>query len=310
MDVIAVLCSDLHIQMKPPVARSAEDDWPGKMEQYFTELRAVCEHHGAPLVVAGDIFDRWNAPPEAIMFAMRVLPPKTYAIPGQHDLPNHDYKAMDRSAYGVLKETGVITDLEPGVRPYLRPDLQLHPFPWGYPIKPLSQQNTPKGDRVHLAVAHKYIWKKGAGYPGAPKEARVGNLRKQLRGYDAAVFGDNHKGFLIKGGKNGPSVLNCGGFMCRRIDERAYQPRIGLLHRNGSITEYLTNRNDDKFIDVDELGELASRGLDMTKFIGSLSELGSEGIDYLEAVRRYLDDNNITGRIKELVLEATHGGQR
>ena len=31
--VLAILCSDLHLQMKPPVARSAEPDWFAAMRR-------------------------------------------------------------------------------------------------------------------------------------------------------------------------------------------------------------------------------------------------------------------------------------
>ena len=42
-----------------------------------------------------------------ISFAIRELP-SCYAIPGQHDLPNHSYTDIQRSAYWVLVEAGII----------------------------------------------------------------------------------------------------------------------------------------------------------------------------------------------------------
>jgi len=132
-NVIAILCSDIHLCHTPPVARSAEPDWYVAMERQLDELRAVAEQHGAPIVCAGDIFDRWNSPPELINFAIQSSP-KMHSIPGQHDLPHHRYEDMQRSAYWTLVAAGVLTDL--GTVPKVVSNwLAVHPFPWGFPIK-------------------------------------------------------------------------------------------------------------------------------------------------------------------------------
>ena len=112
MDVIAVLCSDIHLSLKCPVARSAEPNWLEATKRSLDELRSVAEEHNAHVVVAGDIFDRWNSPPEIINFAIENLP-NCYAIPGQHDLPNHRYEEIERSAYYTLIKAGIIENLNP-----------------------------------------------------------------------------------------------------------------------------------------------------------------------------------------------------
>lgn len=316
--VVAILCSDIHLQLRPPVARSVEDDWFEAMRRPMRQVRDLQQRHECPVLIAGDIFDRWNAPPEVINFAIDELPDRVYAIPGQHDLPHHDYNARHRSAYGTLAKAGRIVDLEAGMRhPIPGTNIMVSPFPWGVPIETVDPeaaefQNPDYDwlhvaqnldyDWLHVALIHRYVWKTDCGYPGAPKEAKLGAFKKVLTGYAAAVFGDNHKGFHVE---RGPvNVLNCGGFMRRKIDEVSYEPHVGLLFEDGLIDRVALDCSEDEFIDVAEATAVVERALEMGEFVAELSALGKEGLDFLEAVKRFLDNNHITGRIREIALAA------
>ena len=110
-EVIAIVCSDIHLSHKPPLARSGEPDWYVAMARPLNELRGLHSDYGVPVVIAGDIFDRWNSPPELIRFALDNLPKGAWVIPGQHDLPYHDYGALNRSALGVLIKADWVPNL-------------------------------------------------------------------------------------------------------------------------------------------------------------------------------------------------------
>lgn len=173
------------------------------MAGYLGQLRGLSEGHGTPgnplpVICAGDIFDRYNAGPELINFALAYLP-RMYAIPGQHDLPHHSYEDIRKSAYWTLVEAGKILNLEPG-KPVGVGVMQLWGFPWGTPVEPCPE--TPHLG-IDVAVVHQYVWMKEHGYPGAPEENRVKNFLGKIVGYDAVVVGDNHKGFKAH------QILNC-----------------------------------------------------------------------------------------------------
>ena len=109
--IVAIVCADIHLSSKAPVWRSNEPDWFAAMLKPLKQLVQLQAELECPVLIAGDIFDRWNASPELINFAMKYLPiVDTYAIPGQHDLPLHNYEDMEKSAYGVLKRAGTIDD--------------------------------------------------------------------------------------------------------------------------------------------------------------------------------------------------------
>lgn len=267
------------------------------------DLADIGVGESVPVICAGDIFDRWNPPPELINFALKHLPQGMITVPGQHDLPNHRIDQMNRCAYGVLVEAGKIKDISGSVYTGDSFGFAAYGFGWGEEIEPLLEKGRDK-DRnkaiIHLAVIHKYCWTADKKYPGAPEEANLQCFAKSLRGYDAAVFGDNHLGFTAKAGAC--NVINCGGFIRRKSDEIKYTPMVGLLMSDGTIKRHKLDTTDDKFHEAAADVELAT--LDMQKFIKELEGLGEEGLNFREAVENHLRKEKLSTHVKEIILSA------
>jgi len=265
-------------------------------------VRGEAEEYDIPVIVAGDIFDVWKSPPELVNFVIRLfrgLP--VYAIPGQHDLPNHVYDDMHRSSYGTLVEAGAIENVHT-CNSHI-PGVVMWPCPWGFEIKPVERI----AGSINLLVAHKYVWTAGHKYPGAPEEASLAGLKKQLEGYDAAVFGDNHKQFLAKAGRC--NVLNCGTFIPRKSDERAYKPCYGLLMSDGSIKQLFIDTSQDKWLEPEE-GETADEPMNLTGLIDDFESLGGDALNFVEVLERCMESNATDGDVKKLVLKALDEGRR
>lgn len=308
---IAVLCSDLHFSHRPPVARSAEPDWYAAMERQWNQVREVAEKEQIPVVIAGDLFDNWKSPPELVNFVIRLFRGLSiYAIPGQHDLPNHVYEDMHRSSYGTLIEAGVMEDVSDRiVETEVGLFLRVVGFPWGREIKALKMgEDFPKDSCLLVSVCHRYIWTtEKTCYPGAPAEQNLAVLKKQLEGYDAAVFGDNHKGFLTQSGKC--NVLNCGGFMPRKSDERTYKPRVGLLTDDGEIDQVFLDISKDKWIDPEDEAELICRQFDLSGLVGDFENLGADALDFADALVRMMDKNGTDESVRQKVVAALQKGR-
>ena len=130
-EVIAIEVADLHLSHRGPSNRTAKPDWYEIMAYYLDQLTALqIKYDHCPIVVAGDFLDHWNQPPELINFLIDELPENIYGIPGQHDLPNHSYDHIHRSAYWTLVEAGKINDIKYPNR-MIVPDqnLALYSFP-------------------------------------------------------------------------------------------------------------------------------------------------------------------------------------
>jgi len=304
MGVLAVLCSDLHFSHNAPTARSAEPSWYVAMERAWYQVRVAAQDFKCPIVIAGDIFDNWRSPPELITFAIKLFRGwDVYTIPGQHDLPNHVYQDAYRSAYGTLIEAGAVKDIPAG-ECWNLDGLALWSFPWGFEIEPVCMPNP---EYIHLAVVHRYIWVNNCKYPGAPEEAKVGVFKKQLEGYNAAVFGDNHKGFLAVAGKC--EVLNCGGLMSRKSDERNYQPHYGLLFDDGTIERVPLDISQDKWVDPEDVTALVDESLNMGGLISELEHLGGDTLNFIEVLTRYVEKNKISPEVGRLIADALDKGR-
>ena len=309
MNVVALLVADIHLSEKSPVARSVESDWFAAMKRPLDELRSLQEKYNAPILCSGDVFDKWRSSPELINFAITNLP-KMHAVPGQHDLPHHRYEDVRKSAYWTLVETGNIENLIPLVHggPFCghsigdKGSVVVFASPWGCEVTPISVNGNNTLPPVAVALIHKFIYTKSTGYTGAPKTERVSGYREQLRGYDVAVFGDNHHGFSAKSGDC--VVYNCGTLFRRSISEVDYRPRVGLLHDDGTVEKHYLDTLEDKWITEKEV--LADT-IDVEEFLASLGDLQVDSLDFREAVCRRLDVDDVVDPVREVVMEIFEG---
>lgn len=304
--VVAVVCSDLHLSHLPPIARSVEPDWYIAMARPLRELKRLAEKYNAPVICAGDVFDDgWRAnkcPPELINFALDNLP-DMYAICGQHDTFHHRLEDIKRSAFWTLVKSEKLTYLEPGkpVEVMGRCPIRLYGFPWGIPITPLKQ---PHDMFIEVAVVHAYIWRKGKGFIGAPEEQRLSKYLPKLVGYDVAVVGDNHISWesAPKTDKFGSFVFNVGGFQRRRVDEKDHRPRLGLLHDDGTITSYYLKTDKDRFVEDEESPKGTSLLDGAEDFLDELRGLTDAAISFQDAVRKWMDKENVSDGVRKAIL--------
>jgi hypothetical protein len=295
---LAALISDVHLSHRPPLVRTAEDDWYNAMARPLNEVGEICRKKDIPLVIAGDIFHTYNPPPQLVNFAIDVIPRPAFAIPGQHDLPNHRYDDKHRSAYWTLMQTRGISNLGPGL-PWHDDGLILYGFPWGFPITPCTDH--PQAFTTRLAVCHRYIWGKGTGHPDANESDHISKVSGVLATYDAAVFGDNHTHFM-KG-----NVLNCGCLIRRRADEIAFEPRVGLLRASGKIDLVkLESGKHDKFITAtDAIARIVEAGdHNIEEFMEQLMDVEDAGTDFCEAIRRFMNSNGVSDRVRKIITDS------
>ncbi len=299
-EVSFIACSDIHLSEKAPVARSAEPDWLGVQARYLRQLSDAASFHGVPVVIAGDIFDRYNPSPTLINFALKHLP-KCYAVPGQHDLPNHCYEDIGKSAYWTLVEAGKIVDLK-HKEPLEVGNIRLHGFPFGCELE--APVVPPHTLLTEIAVVHRYVWMGTHCYEGADQKYRVKKTLPMLRGYDVAVFGDNHKGFCHQ--KSDTTIINCGGFVRRKSDEKEYMPSFYLVYGDWKITVEHLKTTGDKFLADEELLEVLGE-VKMTGLLRELEALGDAVCNFNEVVKRILEQKKVSEGARRMVIQALEG---
>lgn len=308
-EVVTIVCSDIHITATPPIARSTEKNWLLAQEGYLTQLWDLVEKHNvARVVYVGDIFHKWNAPPEAINFAIRNLPPGI-AVPGQHDLPYHRYEDVERSAYWTLVEAGTVIDLGLYGSFLIRKsggNFLFTGFPWGIEItRPPASPGC-----IQVLVNHQYVWSDETNsYPGVEMDKSKGfikHLSKALEGYNIAVFGDNHKGW--EGVYPSPNeifyktVYNCGALIPRNADERHYKPSVGLLYTDSSIKRFYLDTSKDVWADEKVDPDFIHKDK-FLQFLDTLENITDSTTDFYEVILRSLN-NDVSKNVKELILKA------
>lgn len=271
------------------------------MSRTIRQLRQLQRKHKRSVILcAGDLFDRWNAPPEVINWALENLP-RMYAIPGNHDLPEHREDLEHRSAYGTLaRSNGLITDLSTAKTPMaLANGLVLYAAPFDGEIP--EREHYPSdglGITLHVLLIHRYLWVPGRGYHQAPKEARLGKVAKTLSEFDVVVVGDNHVAF-DRTLKSGTRVINCGTLMRRRSDEASYEPRVGLIHESGNTTTHQLSIKNEILTALEDVPE--DEGF--TGFVDKLAELEASGLSFREALVIALKDKKVSKLVREIGQE-------
>jgi len=293
---IAIFISDLHLSLTAPIWRSEEPNWFEAMERPLKEIRDLQEEYDIPVFCAGDIFHVYYCTPELINFALEALPERLYAIPGNHDLPDHNLNELRRSAFWTLVQSHKITCLAE----YETADYYMNLVPYGQAIKPPPDRVQ---DKTRILLTHRYVWIDGFNYKGATEESRASN-QKDVFSYDISVFGDNHTPFTIRNKSH--LLWNCGTIIRRRKDEGTYKPCIGLLtgrpEAGLTIEPYFLSTEQDKHLEnVDQTVE--TDNIDLSLFIRELEKLGDTNFDFTAAVKKYIQEHKPKKSIQDILYK-------
>lgn len=300
-EIAGIFIGDVHRSQVAPVSRAEKNTWMTAQNRVLDEVSKLQERYGAPVFIAGDLFDRWDSPAWIINETLAHLPKRCYGVPGNHDLPNHLYTEIHRSAYWTLVEAGKLVNLTPPVQ-HAIDHLLVSPFPCGFPVTATKDQH---GLALNIALIHEYIWTEKTGRPGAPDTHRYGKWMKKLDTYDVAVFGDNHKGFLIQKDKK-CTVLNCGTLMRRKSDEIGYTPSVGLMHSSGKVERHFLDVSKDEFSDLGrEIASIeAGLSVDLSGFVEEMVTMRTAGTSWQSTVRDWVRKNKLAKDVETVILRA------
>jgi hypothetical protein len=287
---LALFCSDWHLSHTPPVLRSSEPNWYAAQRRVVQEVKEIAYNHNCPIFFAGDLFHKWDSPAELINFALRLLPAMSM-IYGQHDMPNHNAKQMNKSAYYTVAEYR--EDMNP-IQQRTRWD--------GYPFGAVFGQKNPK---ARIALVHQYCWNHARNsFTGAQKSNHADILRSMLPGYEVIVVGDNHSHFIDT--RKRPYIVNCGCMMRRSITELDYTPSVTLWYGKDKFERIALDTSKDVYLSTPKWME--DEPLQRKAFIGAmkiaeqLRALGDESLDFKDVVNVSLESRGVSKRVRQLVL--------
>jgi predicted phosphodiesterase len=299
--IIALLCADVHLSHNPPIWRSAEPDWYAAMQRPLLQIKQLSKKLNCNTILcAGDIFHKAICNSELINFAIENLP-VMYAVPGQHDMPMHNYEDMEKSAFYTLVKAGIIKEICKDEPLKIDNGVFVHGFGWQNKIKDI-----PKSDIKNIALVHKYVWIKNKSYTTAPKENHLKHISPFLNKYDVAVFGDNHIQF--KCNYKNTTVLNCGSLMRRHKDQENHMPKIGILYSDMTVKTVALDTSKDLYLTT-QAQEQTNDTFDVHSFISEMSALTSNPnfFDFSEILYNYFIKNKTPKTIQNIIMENLNG---
>jgi hypothetical protein len=155
-------------------------------------------------------------------------------------------------------------------------------------------------------MIHRYVWMDGCSYNGAPNTNGVKVIADELDRPRLILAGDNHKGFWHSKHK----VFNCGSLMRLNRDQYEYRPRVGIVYSDCSIIPYYLKwswGNISRQTWSTEHVDTIEREDQVDDFLKELSEMGRGGLDFLDAVRRYAEKNEIKPATRKLIESIMEG---
>ncbi len=312
MRVDAILTADLHIMERCPECREPEEFFAAQ-ERKIEYLCGLQIKYECPIIIAGDVFDRWKSSPELIFKTINQFTKFLYpiiAIPGQHDLPNHNLNEYHRSSLAVLEAAKLVTGVINHGRVTVSSDkftedmdFSIKLFPWGVPLtnyktewKKLEKKNVPK-----IAVIHEGIYQEDAPFPGCLWRTAK-KLLKNCSGWDLIVSGDNHKTFTEKNRET--LLVNPGSFMRIRADQTDHKPCIFLWDsvKNKAVPEYLPIEKN--VIKRNHIEIQKQRDDRMTAFIDTLGEEDIISLNYTDNVVHFLESHRISKRVQKIIHQS------
>jgi DNA repair exonuclease SbcCD nuclease subunit len=283
----AIILSDIHLRDTQPICRK-DDFW----ETQIKKLKWLKSFHksigtNVPVLCAGDVFHEWKTSPKLINMALDYLPNKMISIPGNHEMPNHNYELMDESGYGVLSKTDKIRN-NIGVHRGTfggSKNLSIQFFPYGTKL----YSTDPDSPDIEIALAHHFVYKGRKPFPG--QLTGVKSLLKKLKGYKLVITGDNHQPFTHKEGNT--LLINPGCFSRQRASEATIRPRVYIWYaeNNSFDIEYVPIEDSEEIISRKHLEQIEYKNEKIEIFVGRLNENIDAQLDFKSNMKQYLDGN-------------------
>lgn len=296
-DVIGICCSDIHFSHNPPIARSCEKNWYSAMGKQLDQVIQLTNKHKCPLIIAGDIFNKPENPSQLVNWVIqkfKQVKNKVFAIPGQHDLLHHNIKDIHKTSYWTLALDRAIINLEkPHLYEIKNTSVDLFPFPWGAEIKPLTDCNS---TNFSIAVCHRYVHTGKHTFPGADPNLSAQKTLKKIKGFDFAIFGDNHSGFKFH------QIFNCGALIRRNSTERNYQPQVGMITKCGQIIPYDLNVENEIFsISEEEQEKQKVLTTEIQELLNSIDNIVESSESMGKALIHYLQQISVSEKVAQRI---------
>lgn len=298
-----ILCADLHLREDTPICRK-DNYWEAQWRK-VDWLKALKEEHKCPILCSGDVFDNWDISPKLAAQAIRHLPIMT-AIPGQHDLPNHNIELQEKSGIAVLEAADVVKlyDYDDPI-PNYSSSIILFSFPFGSKLQEISSKAIlhnklqMDGKAKYVALIHTLVLgPKDKNLPGATAK----EIYKQMQGFNLIVCGDNHQSFVIE--EKGRLLVSPGSMMRMTADQIDHKPCVYLWFAETNTVEPVYYSIEDGVITREHIEIKKEENKRINDFTQRLQSGKIQGISFEKNMEKYIQSNNVDKEVEQDIFEA------
>lgn len=315
-NISAIFLSDYHIRSRQPISRT--DNFFEALQRKTNFIIEKSNQYKVPVIMAGDIgnepeWENWLLTWAIETFSNFNIQP--IVIAGQHDLPNHNFSKLRKSAIKVLESAGVIQIIS-NLEMFELNDFILYGY--GYSTNDKIIDVKKNKQKRNVALIHKLITNKDVGWESQEGISARSLIEKYL-GYDIFVCGDNHQTFTLK--NDNRIVLNCGSVMRATANQVSHLPSIWLWDAKENEIERVYLPIEDKVFNTDhlfiekpknEIKENERQFKDnLPKFLKTLEIKQNESLEGQETrfkfqknMEIYLGNNRVHSKVSEKIWNA------
>ncbi len=290
-----IISADWHLRATRPRCR-VDNDWIETQKKALRQIVEIAVKKNAPIMVVGDLFhSNSDTSFECINMVQKLADRlgSLYILAGNHDLPYHSSENIDKSAIGVLLNSGCVK-----------------------PIKYfIDNWEDAIGDEINYSASNfdepdnenaEIVFKHTLTIPSEDKPDFVDceTPESLLRKFPKAkwVFtGDYHRNFHYE--KNGRHVVNSGCLLRQTSDFKDYQCGVYFVDTNKNIVDFIPIIDNEELIDDSYIIKENEREKRIDDFVSKLKSTKSVSLDFLANVEAMMERNGFEPELKEVVEE-------
>lgn len=288
-----LLTADWHIRGDRPRCR-IDEDW---IESQRQDIQAVVDIARREKVdeawVLGDLFHQPRAATEAVNMVLvglkdlrEVCP--VYILPGNHDLPYHDYGNLEQSSLGIVLKSF--------------PELRTREEPRGLTLAAAPFGLDPVDPHSDVWATHQLTFENDETKPPMAGGKIAQDLLDEAPGVHVVVTGDYHRGYVYTG-EDGRRVITPGCLNIQAADMVDYKPRVYIwdtatdqvtphylpLNSVAIVTDYLAaeKARDER---MDRCLEVATAAASVTLSFTDNLKAAAEGQGTTPGVKGIIDE--------------------
>lgn len=293
-----VCAADIHLRSdKPSCRKESEEEWINVQMNKLLFMISYAQENDALVILAGDVCHRATGWPS--WFFVRVMETlsdtgiELVAIPGQHDMPYHQFENIRKSNLGVLYESCFIQNVS-------KKWFNIAYFPWGEDIEERSMANIAVAHIMTIEGEDKEL------FPGQLQKGGAFTAKKLLQdfpNYELIITGDNHKSFTIE--YEGRTLVNPGSMTRQRTNE-THEPGFYVYDTNSYTVKRITFPHEkDVFVYNSGKEMLAQWGGNAEAVKQLLEEMeNGEELNFRTALEAYFVKHKTRADVQKKILGA------